>query len=417
MASTKINTPEVHERHCSGYFIPIQLFDAIRDKKLTATEVVLAAIIGTLSKPNSHGCFASNRYLGGEIGLHYDSICKLIAHLADAGVIRIHYAGGQRFLKPVWVGRAIRTPLRPSVERKRALKRTKTPLGPGTDPPLAQGPTIREQSLRKPRSVPNPKPGRSNEPNDGTASTNGRATMPNDLLGKPLNPVTKAIPADYANASKLRDAIVSSGRGNGWSRSAWADSFRRLRERVGGDRITAALDWYIPHIGQEYTPLAFCAESFRTKFDKIEIAATRHAIRNPMVELDPKLERIVGRLKDLGWPGASVSRLAASATLTRGAFLALADSARAYAANAPPGPLKNRAASMAKQIGNAMDETEFWFMAVHRSVRNWADWSGDLLREAFTPNHRNAGAFAEAQGWLNGTDWNDLFFAIYGYRP
>jgi hypothetical protein len=57
----------------------------------------------------------------------------------------------------------------------------------------------------------------------------------------------------------------------------WPTHFRKLNEidQVPIPRIWEVLYWYADHIGEEFVPECFSAESFRTKFNKLESAMTR----------------------------------------------------------------------------------------------------------------------------------------------
>lgn len=57
----------------------------------------------------------------------------------------------------------------------------------------------------------------------------------------------------------------------------WASHFRKLNEidKVPFSRIREVLKWYEEHIGEEFVPECYSAESFRIKFNKLESAMER----------------------------------------------------------------------------------------------------------------------------------------------
>ena len=49
----------------------------------------------------------------------------------------------------------------------------------------------------------------------------------------------------------------------------WANSFRKLSEKASKDEIERVLNWYIQHIGEQFVPKAYSAESFLVKYPRI----------------------------------------------------------------------------------------------------------------------------------------------------
>lgn len=92
---------------------------------------------------------------------------------------------------------------------------------------------------------------------------------------------------DLGFADTLRAAVTTkSSRVQKWRRSSWADQFRILRSELQGDtaKIKKVMDWYTRNIGKMYVPVAYSAETFRTKFDQIEAAMMRNSLP-PTVEV------------------------------------------------------------------------------------------------------------------------------------
>ena len=71
--------------------------------------------------------------------------------------------------------------------------------------------------------------------------------------------------------------------------SNWTGEFTKLIRDLGKKelpRIKQVLKWYTYHIGQEFVPEAFCANSFAKKFIKIESAMKRDLIQKGEIEED-----------------------------------------------------------------------------------------------------------------------------------
>ena len=51
--------------------------------------------------------------------------------------------------------------------------------------------------------------------------------------------------------------------------SNWQKEFDYLLEIFSVDEIEKTINWYIKNVNGEYTPVAFCAKSFRDKFPSI----------------------------------------------------------------------------------------------------------------------------------------------------
>lgn len=93
---------------------------------------------------------------------------------------------------------------------------------------------------------------------------------------KKENPPAKRI---YSRLSEnLKETVSSVNKITLGTRThQWPTHFRKLNEidQVPIPRIWEVLRWYGDHIGEEFVPECFSAESFRTKFNKLESAMTR----------------------------------------------------------------------------------------------------------------------------------------------
>ena len=81
---------------------------------------------------------------------------------------------------------------------------------------------------------------------------------------------------DHRAAAELRKVVSSHIKVNkNADMKRWADQFRLLRERDGVtiDEIKNAIKWYKHHIGEEYIPEAYSADTFREKYNNNQIPA------------------------------------------------------------------------------------------------------------------------------------------------
>ena len=87
-------------------------------------------------------------------------------------------------------------------------------------------------------------------------------------------PGSKVSPFDLECATLLYNRIGKANKlvRDNSSAAKWAHAFKKLRLGLDNDRprIKKVLAWYVAHMGEPFVPEAFCADSFREKFVKIE---------------------------------------------------------------------------------------------------------------------------------------------------
>jgi hypothetical protein len=106
IVSKDVETQEEHAYHFGGWWIPPELVLLYDQKKVTIKEMLLVAVINSLSDPSTGlGCFASNKYLGEKVRIKdTKQIQKMIARLRKLGVVRqvdLQF-GRKRFLETAW---------------------------------------------------------------------------------------------------------------------------------------------------------------------------------------------------------------------------------------------------------------------------------------------------------------------------
>lgn len=215
------------------------------------------------------------------------------------------------------------------------------------------------------------------------------------FLPMPEMAVGKEAKIDRIRADALHGAIAAKmRRRTGWNRKKWADEFRRLRESFtdvaeGDKRIKKTLAWYVSHIGGEYVPIAACAKSFRSKFERLEAAMNRDQRDNPDVKISETAESIAKRqCRKNGWPKGSKDKIPAVAQISLDNLNRLVKRLAKIAKGDKP-----RVSAFAKKImsnfaGGHEGFVDRWLDKVHAQVANWSDWSGDLMPWAFSPKHK-----------------------------
>jgi hypothetical protein len=145
-------------------------------------------------------------------------------------------------------------------------------------------------------------------------------------------------------------------------------------------------------IRDQYTPHFFSASSFASKFPALLACKARWEKDNPTLvpveELNEDEQWLYEHLTNLSWPKGSDQLLAtclhrsyvrllpwyhkwiAFQRTLRGDDLALAETVTSY-----------------YYTGGVRAILHLWFMNVHRSVRDWENWNGDLSRFVWDPKH------------------------------
>lgn len=199
---------------------------------------------------------------------------------------------------------------------------------------------------------------------------------------------------DRIRADALHAAIIKkAARKTGWNRRKWSDEFRRLRESFtnvaeGDTRIKKVLAWYCKNVGGEYVPIAACAKSFRSKFERLEAAMNRDLRDNPNIEIGEQAENIAKRqCRKNGWPKGSKDKIPAVAQMS------LDNAGKLLKRLSKIAKGDNRVSVFAKKVmsnfaGGHEAFVDRWLDKVHAQVANWSDWSGDLMPWAFSPKHK-----------------------------
>lgn len=308
--------------------------------------------------------------------------------------------------------------LYPEIER--ALDRIQSPpqRGERSPPQRAEKKSSEELLKRRRNTVPqlvgNPRTADRSSTDDRDRPD---ATRDKRMLLPPTgNPATKKrtppSPFDVACAEGLRSAIVlSTARKQAWSRNAWSQEFSRLRDSIPADpegRITAVLDWYTnllrlnKCIANKRIPEAYCAKSFRDKFDRIEAAMKKDQASHPEVVITPEAQTIADRLCMKAWPKGSEGDVPmvvqVSLNNLREFQTKLQNWTKAHWRHA--NPLVNFSkAYVLPEIADVGHFVEDWMKWVHGRIKGWDAWEGPLIRHVFHPDQKRFDALGA--GWAD----------------
>lgn len=101
---------------------------------------------------------------------------------------------------------------------------------------------------------------------------------------------------------KLTNAVKDIGKFSGrLNYNKWIMEFVKLEERYDQPTIMKVMDWYIKNIGKEFVPEAYCASSFRKKFDQIKKQADE--VHVDVKELTERQQKFLRRLGRFNWGG------------------------------------------------------------------------------------------------------------------
>lgn len=184
----------------------------------------------------------------------------------------------------------------------------------------------------------------------------------------------------------------------------WAQFFCRLRRDVEPDNIIKVLNWYCSNIKRPYTPQAYSGKSFWEKFDQIERAMIRAV--GEEVAVSDEARKITERLQNLYWPKINEDELAQAVQLSLDNYTSfLTHDTKLF-----PPAIRNKLSAPATF-------TEQWFRDVNNQIRDWDDWSGNIKKQAFYPEHKRFRA--RGRSWANEycgdpNRWDQLMEKING---
>lgn len=169
--------------------------------------------------------------------------------------------------------------------------------------------------------------------------------------------------------------------------SAWAKEFALLRtlDGVREIEIAAVLEWYEKTAGNDYIPEAFSGKAFRSKFLQLQRAMQK----NPVVTVTDLARDLAKDLLRKHWPQGSGDKLPEAVQLTidnyqkfRVKYTKLVYSPKMDAR------LMRLYTFVGMKLPSPVTFAEQWMTHVHKQIVDWDDWSGDILKQAFTVTNK-----------------------------
>lgn len=203
-------------------------------------------------------------------------------------------------------------------------------------------------------------------------------------------------PTELLMAVKLANAIKAKKLNRYQIRlELWAVEFKRLLAKRDRSEVWKVLDWYIDNLGQEYVPDAFSAESFRKKYERIEVSMCSDP---DAVEVSKEGESILNLLKQTWWPKGADIELPVVVQKSFGNYSKFLDSLKKLKAfvNERQAKCPDEEDKMAVKyrrlhlflnhlfttgkVQNPIPFVTNWFLMINNSVVSWPAWEGGLGR-------------------------------------
>lgn len=229
-------------------------------------------------------------------------------------------------------------------------------------------------------------------------------------------PRTEVTPADEALARRIRDFAVARGWGPpSTDRRVWAEAlaiWRRRCVKAGLDpgELERRWDWYAARHGSGGLPDCRNGKSFVTRWDWISDRMVREQNKALPADVSSEAEWVVSELQALEWPASSGTQLPG----------VVEQSIRNYRSfcrrlSRVPDDLADLRDHLLGEISGAPEDHMLdWFRRVWDRVHGWSDWSGDLGRFVWRPDHpdfvRRAAAVVERYS-QDRSAWSRLFAA------
>lgn len=171
-----------------------------------------------------------------------------------------------------------------------------------------------------------------------------------------------------------------------FSTKTWAEEFAILGRMLEGDqqRLKTVLEWFCIHITDRYTPQAYSAKTFRTKFAQIERVMQIQQEKNPQVEVSALayelLQNHIGRLP---WGNGNVEQLPVAIQRTLDEREKSLQALQQFLTSLD---------SSVQQVARSVKEwfkdpdmfTLVWFAGKAKRYGKWEQWNGDFIPLTYT---------------------------------
>lgn len=350
----------------TGKQLPDVLVDMLIKKEITHGEFAVYSFIRNIEKASEGICWASNAYIAKQIKLDKDWV-KVIVNLGiKKGFLivnkpYVHEGLEYRSLNTLW--------------KAQGGEKNHSPLGDG-NPTISYSSNKNTQSQVKPAQM-------KNKEKDETMlfpESKGKDTVSQK---------------DLEFARILAKALKEKNLLGKHSIKKWAKEFNLLanKDSISSGRIQAALDFYIANIQKEYIPVILSGTSFREKFIKLELAMKRHRDKNPDVPVSARAKKNCSWIDYIGWPKGSAAKLPIAMQLSLDNLSEFVSRLKTHIENVGErkGPRSKRTAMNALDWVSAQGADNFlvmYFKLIHKQLKNWTAWNGDLLPWVLTPKAR-----------------------------
>jgi hypothetical protein len=383
----KINLEQIqagYELFCNqrfqGWFTPVEIVVLVLTGQMSDREHTLYCIIrGLQNHKSGKGCCARNAKLASYLRCSEQHVQKMIAHLKKLRVIyQSDFDGRWRYLK---------TSI-PDVEG--ILKVAKRSVEQGGRGRIHTAP---DSAYRRPMNILNTNVLSNSE----TRSRKRPAGDPFDLR------FCDILRTRLLEVPSLNRKLATYN----WSTRSQVKEVAHLRKAIKDKQhILDVLKWYVTHLHEtkEYKlPTCISPKEIRKRWDWIEQIYEKRKERDNPIVISDECKSIVKRLMMLKWPKGSDIQLTHAVQVSLDNYKKFRK--KLWEAETPLARYTNQSFSApdAFVLG--------WFQSVHKQIRSWDDWNGDLFALRFTADNKKLTAMGRdiAQRYSHqAKDWDDL---------
>lgn len=271
------------EKHYRGKYTHVSASE-LRDKLgVNMADVALLQLIYRLHDPK-RGCWALNHHLAKEVGFQDPkSVPRKLKKFAEMGLIKITIGPDNR---------SRRIDLLFVVEPSGSIqKQEREKAQPGWPIPTLSGGIGHPYINKDITKVISPPASSTQEKGFGLFGNGKEKDQTSHRIAEYLKAVI------LANSSRNPRINVTN----------WAHEISLLqREGITEEAIEQAIGWLEDHIKDPYTPVIRCAKSLRSKWDSLQAAMEREALKKPKPkksrELSERATKLLATLDKLDWP-------------------------------------------------------------------------------------------------------------------
>jgi len=359
-----------------GIWIPASIVFLMRDKVITHSEMMLLSIVESLTEASGMPCWASTQYLAGLMGVKMRMAQLIIRKLIRLKLLKQGQDEGRRTLYTSWDNT-----MQGVARTAQSIARTAQSIARQSAIDCAGPSILRIEEDRKANSKTCTT---SQRDNGGTSAV----AVFNQAKEKP----TKSTTFDESCADALYHLVVDVRKRcpTRWSIKKEANAFRLLRQELtekAEERISRALDWYRQNCRRKDVPRIDDAITFRKRFNWLEDLVQKDL--GACVEISEKAKGVTKRLHSLAWPKGTRDQVEVVVQMSLDAHDELTRGIKRLRTKSPAegkdvDRFKRYLEHFAALVGQSDHYVEIWLRDVHKQVKDWKEWHGDLTREAFS---------------------------------